>query len=219
MKTYTTKSGAKKGAKRENLDADALLYLQDPEGRWYWFAHEGGQVDVPAKTDELTLDDADEAIAVPEDEDEPYKVGDHTHCPGCGVGLDNGVADNFDDYHQVREGHMQVPNKAEWMASAEAETTHTYTCLACGEQFGRPLKLGGLKIEKNRPEQNGIIRPSEGGKCRQIWDACDAIAAAGSTPMPKLIKAVAANNGWNENNAVIEMYQWRKFHGIAGRQG
>jgi hypothetical protein len=76
----------------------------------------------------------------------------------------------------------------------------------------------GIKIEKDRPEQNGIRRPSAGGKCRAIWDACDALHANGAMPMPKVIKELAQENGWNENNAVIEMYQWRKFHGIIGRQ-
>lgn len=76
----------------------------------------------------------------------------------------------------------------------------------------------GIKIEKDRPEQNGIVRPSVGGKCRAIWDACDALHAKGTMPMPKVIKELAQANGWNENNAVIEMYQWRKFNGIIGRQ-
>ena len=75
----------------------------------------------------------------------------------------------------------------------------------------------GIKIEKDRPEQNGIVRPSVGGKCRAIWDACDALHAKGTMPMPKVIKELAQENGWNENNAVIEMYQWRKFNGIIGR--
>lgn len=77
----------------------------------------------------------------------------------------------------------------------------------------------GLKIEKERSEQNGITRPSIGGKCRAIWDACDNFhATQGKLPMPKEIKAIAAENGWNENNAVIEMYQWRRFNGFVGRQ-
>ena len=33
-------------------------------------------------------------------------------------------------------------------------------------------KTTGLIIEKNRPEQNGVKRPSAGGLCRAVWDAC-----------------------------------------------
>lgn len=77
----------------------------------------------------------------------------------------------------------------------------------------------GLKIERNREERNGIKRPSVGGKCRQVWDACDAQYnnGKGMIPMPKDIKAWAEANGHNCNNAVIELYQWRKFMGFRGR--
>ena len=74
----------------------------------------------------------------------------------------------------------------------------------------------GLKIEKDRPEQNGVKRPSIGGKCRAIWDALDAYRAeTGELPTSKTVKELAADEGWNPNNASIEYYQWRKFNGIA----
>jgi hypothetical protein len=83
----------------------------------------------------------------------------------------------------------------------------------------KPTESGtGIKIEKDRPEQNGIMRPSVGGKCRQVWDFCDRVMEGGQLPMPKQMREWAASKGVNENNAVIEMYQWRKFHGITGRQ-
>lgn len=73
----------------------------------------------------------------------------------------------------------------------------------------------GLKIEKDRVEQNGIKRPSIGGKCRAIWDALDAYRAeTGELPTSKTVKELAADEGWNPNNASIEYYQWRKFNGI-----
>ena len=74
----------------------------------------------------------------------------------------------------------------------------------------------GLKIEKDRPEQNGVKRPSIGGKCRAVWDALDAYRAeTGELPTIKTVKELAADEGWNPNNASIEYYQWRKFNGIA----
>ncbi|QJI53374.1 transcriptional activator [Alteromonas phage vB_AcoS-R7M] len=77
----------------------------------------------------------------------------------------------------------------------------------------------GLKIEKDREERNGIKRPSVGGKCRAVWDLCDAIYNdTGIIPVPSVIKEEAAHKGLNANNAVIEMYQWRKFMGFVGRK-
>jgi hypothetical protein len=77
----------------------------------------------------------------------------------------------------------------------------------------------GLVIEKNRPEQNGIKRPSAGGRCRAVWDAMDEYRVnEGVLPDAKFVRALAVENGWNPNNASIEFYQWRKFNGISGRQ-
>ncbi len=79
-------------------------------------------------------------------------------------------------------------------------------------------KTTGLIIEKNRPEQNGVKRPSAGGMCREVWDACWAQQAeTGEVPTAKWVKEKAAAIGWNPNNASIEYYQWRKFNGITGR--
>lgn len=64
-------------------------------------------------------------------------------------------------------------------------------------------------------ESNGIKRPREGGKCRSVWDACDhMLAKMGATPAAKNIKAWAADKGYNQNNALIELYRWRKFNGL-----
>ena len=79
-------------------------------------------------------------------------------------------------------------------------------------------KTTGLIIEKDRPEQNGVKRPSAGGLCRAVWDACWAHQeTTGLPPTAKEVKALAEANGWNPNNASIEYYQWRKFNGISGR--
>ncbi len=74
-------------------------------------------------------------------------------------------------------------------------------------------------IEKDRPEQNGIKRPSAGGLCRAVWDHCDHLRElnGGVVPTAKQIKESAPDKGWNPTNAMIEFYQWRKFNGIVGR--
>lgn len=79
-------------------------------------------------------------------------------------------------------------------------------------------KATGLVIEKDRPEQNGVKRPSTGGLCRAVWDACWAHQEeTGVPPTAKEVKAIAEAKGWNANNASIEYYQWRKYNGISGR--
>lgn len=79
-------------------------------------------------------------------------------------------------------------------------------------------KSTGLTIEKDRPEQNGVKRPSAGGLCRTVWDACWAHQLATSEiPTAKWVKTWAIEKGHNANNASIEYYQWRKYNGISGR--
>lgn len=79
-------------------------------------------------------------------------------------------------------------------------------------------KTTGIKIQKDREEQNGVVRPSAGGACAAVWGYCDAqMDAQGVPPQLKQVKSYAADMNWNINNATIEYYQWRKFHGIVGR--
>lgn len=79
-------------------------------------------------------------------------------------------------------------------------------------------KTTGLTIEKDRPEQNGVKRPSAGGMCRAVWDACwSKQSESNEVPTAKWVKEKAVEMGWNPNNASIEYYQWRKFNGISGR--
>jgi hypothetical protein len=73
----------------------------------------------------------------------------------------------------------------------------------------------GLKIEKDRDEQNGIKRPSVGGTCRAAWDAFDHIGI--KTATAQSARELAEAHGWNKNNTSIEFYQWRRFHGVTGR--
>jgi hypothetical protein len=75
----------------------------------------------------------------------------------------------------------------------------------------------GVKIQKDRPTQNGVKMPSEGTLCRAVWDYLQAEADHGRTPTAKSVKEYAPTVGWNPNNASIEFYNWRKFNGVSGR--
>lgn len=137
------------------------------------------------------------------------------NCPHCGITLDNGLL-HVDDHAANSDQSYRQQRDASFEAGE-------YMCMGCGGHFGAPVSYAatgtGLKIEKDRPEQNGIKRPSAGGRCRAVWDALDAyLQETGEQPTAKVVKDIAADEGWNPNNASIEFYQWRKFHGITGRQ-
>lgn len=80
----------------------------------------------------------------------------------------------------------------------------------------RPARETQYKIEKNRPEQNGIKRPSEGGICRQIWDALDEKRALDGT-VPTLSSTKDALAHLDQTTVSVQYYRWRKHRGIAGR--
>jgi len=61
-----------------------------------------------------------------------------------------------------------------------------------------------------REERNGVKRPKDGGKCATVWSYLH----ANPTTTAKDIREVAAAQGWNSNNAQIELSQWRKFMGL-----
>jgi hypothetical protein len=98
-------------------------------------------------------------------------------------------------------------------------------CHRCGTTYsattGREIKTGytrpnapkGYTIQKNRPEQNGVKRPSDNTTCGKVWAAFDANPTIASKQLGELAEA----NGWNKNNVSCEFYQWRKFNGIKGR--
>lgn len=85
----------------------------------------------------------------------------------------------------------------------------------------QPTKVGGkgtgIKIQKDRAEQNGVVRPSEGGVCAAIWAECDARSADGSVPAIKAMKEWATAKAIDLTTCTIQYYQWRKFMGVVGR--
>jgi len=131
------------------------------------------------------------------------------HCPDCNVHLSNGVLEDGDEKGDGSGKLIRIDTKFE--------------CMGCGHGFGPATKRRassaptgtGLKHEKNRETQNGVTRPSAGGKCRAVWDALDRDVEAGQQPDAKRVKELAEANGWNPNNAMCELYAWRKFNGLS----
>lgn len=75
----------------------------------------------------------------------------------------------------------------------------------------------GVRIQKDRPQQNGVKMPSEGSLCRAVWDEVQRSEDAATPHTVKTIKAWAEVNGTNVNNAAIEFYARRKFYGVSSR--
>lgn len=83
---------------------------------------------------------------------------------------------------------------------------------------GKPVTTRtGIKVEANREERNGLVRPSAGGICRAMWDAVEQSIDAGKMLTAKEFKVLSEANGWNWNNASAEYYKARQFRGITGR--
>lgn len=67
-------------------------------------------------------------------------------------------------------------------------------------------------LEKDRPEANGIKRPSKGTLCAAVWEAVEALGMENATA--KRVRELAEERSWNKNNAMIEFYRCRNFHGL-----
>lgn len=71
------------------------------------------------------------------------------------------------------------------------------------------------KASKVRSEiRNGVRRPIK-GKCAEVWSTLDDIKKQGFEIDIHVVRELAAQKGWNLNNATIEFYGWRKFHAVA----
>lgn len=71
------------------------------------------------------------------------------------------------------------------------------------------------KASKVRSEiRNGVRRPIK-GKCAEVWSTLDDIKKQGFEIDIHVVRELAAQKGWNLNNATIEFYGWRKFHTVA----
>ncbi len=71
------------------------------------------------------------------------------------------------------------------------------------------------KASKARSEvRNGVRKPIK-GKCAEVWAMLTAMQELHPHAAINIadVRALAETQGWNLNNATIEFYGWRKFHG------
>lgn len=129
---------------------------------------------------------------------------------------------------EVKSEPAQAPQTTSVDKLFDAHETDTAAALAQGDAVANQLEVAdavvaaaaaaakpGLKIEKNRAEQNGITRPSAGGVCAGIWTMLDDL---GTSVTLKQAKAFAAAHVFDKVTLTVQFYRWRKFNGIQGRQ-
>ena len=80
----------------------------------------------------------------------------------------------------------------------------------------QPVEKTGKTIEPNRPEQNGLKRPSKGSTCCIIWDTCDKITAQKESTCTSA-ELFNALQGYNECTLRTQYARWRQFNGVTGR--
>jgi pyruvate/2-oxoglutarate dehydrogenase complex dihydrolipoamide acyltransferase (E2) component len=102
-------------------------------------------------------------------------------------------------------------------AEAEADASAALPPVTREMTTGDVPATKSLKIEKDRPRANGYTRPSIGGICRTIWDACDKLYDSGAA-MPTA-KQLALQLGVNVSTVGRQSAEWRKFRGLAPKRG
>ncbi len=79
-----------------------------------------------------------------------------------------------------------------------------------------PVAAAPAKVERPKAQiKNGIKAPLRAGKCKHVWEVCQAMYEANKkAPTLKEVIAHEAMQGANITNTQIEFYRWRKFNGL-----
>lgn len=132
------------------------------------------------------------------------------------------------DKQPVRHADAAAPAAEEPADEAEVRAANAFGAFALGQLAGdasnrpaaapaaRPANSTGLKIQKDRPEQNGVRRQSAGSVGDKLWAIYDAV---GSDITLEQAKAAAVAAGLSATSAAIALYNWRKFNGIPAKVG
>lgn len=115
-------------------------------------------------------------------------------------------------------GPAAEPEVVEFADGGTAPNPFAQLMQKSGDAPDAPAAKTGYKIQKDRPEQNGIKQPSVGTLCRRIWDKLDALSAeTKSIPQIKPFRDALTAEGVDTTTCTIQFYRWRKFHGVTGR--
>lgn len=215
LKSYANKSKAKRGLQAfgkftdeqmENPEVGAILFQHGESGKWSFDTEDVRPVLLKITRDEVAqhsvIAHEDRPDVGSDDSVENTQPAPSPESEQPAAPADDAAAPAPVVFGALANTLQSAPAAPAPVASApRAQSRSTYT------------------IEKNRPEQNGIKRPSAGGLCRAVWDACDELREklAGAIPGSADIRKLSDDRGWNRNNTMIEFYQWRKYNGVVGR--
>ena len=113
---------------------------------------------------EITLEIVD-AVEPLVEEAKPFGFEDHglTHCPSCGIRLNNGVGVHNQEVNGKRVKHDKFE----------------YSCLSCDAEFGPVIEGKTEKAPKAKAEPKVIENRSTAEKpCRLVWDLADFMVGA-----------------------------------------
>lgn len=108
------------------------------------------------------------------------------------------------------------PSADAFGAFALSQLAGSGAAVPTGAPSPRPANSTGLKIQKDRPEVNGVRRQSAGSVGDRLWAIYD---AAGPDITLEQAKAAAVAAGLSATSAAIALYNWRKYNGIPAKVG
>jgi len=205
MKAYTTKSNALRAAKSAGFTKEQVEIVEyeggytfievvtNPEG----FIMAASTETQPAGSDMLEAASEELVAAAAKVEETtqsnlPYAFESHgfTHCPHCGIHLDNGIGDHEGEVN----GKHTVFTK-----------TNEYWCMACNGEFGPAI----VKVEHvaGKPDhfKVTIAHKSEAERpCKLVWIIADEMPEASR----KEVIAAAVAKGVAYNTARTQYQQW-----------
>jgi hypothetical protein len=199
---YGDKSGAKRGFARafpklENVDN----YLDKVEGKWGFYKTADGEAVL--------------TNVVPEERAE-LSVTNEMSSGATALGTYDSSPDGNDlDDEEEDESDTPAPAPDAFSNFAFSQLTSRPQPDAT-ETAARPVVAP--KIEKNRPEANGVKRPSVGTLCAQVWEIATSLSKERTATLSEVTKA-AESQGINKFTARTQYARWRVFHGITGRVG
>jgi hypothetical protein len=229
-KLYSSASNAKRAARAAFPEGNFEIVPRDGK-----FGFRGLEIEITSAGEQLVQPTNDANMHV----EEPVETAVHVFNPfgslvaqatGEKVSA-NGVIGTVSHTHKLDDTQEGCPLcgaedcDITYVEPNQGSDDHRRECHACGERFnrqtGQRIRSGyknenvsrGHKIQKDRPCQNGVKRPSDGTQCAAVWELCDTLG----NPSAKDMRAQNDAMGWNMNNTLIELYNWRKFNGITGR--
>ena len=207
---YGDKSGAKRGFGRAfpQLIEATDSYLQKLEGKWGFYKNDDGNPVTIAETNFSATANSE---------------------PGEAPADLNVLNDMAPKGPMVADQALEAAkeeNEDEAPPAPDAFSRFAFGQLTAGsntqsEQAAAPgASPSPAPIQRNRPESNGVKKPSAGTACARVWDIATGLSnQGGESKTARLMDVVKAAEaaGINKFTARTQYARWRVFHGITGR--